>query len=1218
MADRGEITAAAGRLRRQLEGVREHQRSVWFGEGMALILAVLVPCMGFAMVADNLAHLHVVIRLAILGGLIALAVVLFRYVARLLRQPLNAEMIAVKVERKFPEIDNHLINSLLLAHEDDEEVLDLVNAVVQEGNADATRKDLRAAVPKRRMRLLALGATAAVAMMATYAALFPNHFGNALARLLAPFAGTPPLTRTKILAVKPGDHNLLAGDDVTVTVQVDGKIPETCEIVYEAEGDEVQMAILRPEATSQEATGRLFRCLMADVSKTFIYHVLAGDAESDTWTVTVHHRPVIEKLDVRITPPSYTGLGAMVQQSGTVKALAGSTVAIEATCSKEIANASLALGDKEPQAMSVSGKIVSGSFKVEANGTYRILLTDTFGFDNKPAQHDVELLVDEPPEIKLAAPPPTSVVKPDASIPFHFTVTDRYGVQSVELIRVDKGDEGKTKDTVLKGWTAPGKDTRTVTASALSGGAETLVMPVSQLGIGPGASAIFVIVAKDWNDVSGPGVTRSRQAVVTVMKPKEASEQSRENLEKAALELAQIIQKQRRNIGLGRILAALEKKKAGAAKTDPQLADSIRLQEDIRESSGKLIALMDDMIPMKPVIKGLYTTEMVTAIWQLRAIEEAKEVLPALDAAVTTEQEILLRLTGRTQQLRANIESSALRDVFAALEALIRKQKSIRAETSANAGADLPNKPLADRQDKLTTQLEAFKELLAENAKEMVQGSEEMAKRFEEAVKMVESRQIRQNMILSAIKLGKGKLAEAVPAQDQVLAGLAAIEKFLREPVAEAAAKKLEDLADVLEEGKEKAERMKDLAAAIKEISEELERSKDLREQKDNQKAELPDELRDLEEKLHDAKEELAKDLSLFPEIPACNEVVEELREVFEDVEQQPGSENAEAKEIAVDRDEGLLEAMKNVEERMDDMEMWLMDKPDAERWKQEGWDVNEMPEIPLVDLPEEMEDLVGDLVDKSEEMDEAAQDSASNATFPDLPAGWDVADGPMPSFGAKGKSGNEKPNANEMMGRSGPGREGNANGEIVGKVAKDLEGRETKVRRTHDPFAEGTIEEENPNSKAKATGGGKQSGAGGEGGLKGSAPPRDELAMRELARRQRNLRRDTENTFSKAALMQLPTGEIDEAIILMHKAEELAAAGDWAGFSETQKRIAHALKNTKRALQGKGSVEMDPLRKLPMDLKEEMMDTRDEPIPPEFERLVSEYYKAIAAGALK
>jgi len=1228
MADRNEIAASAARLRRQLDGVRDHQRSVWLGEGMGLLFAVLVPAIGIVMVADNLAHLHIVLRLLFLAGLVGVAAWLGRRIAALIAQPLTPEMIAVKVERQFPDVDNHLINSLLLAHEDDDEAMELIHAIIAEGNADATRYNLRDAVPKRRMRLFGGGATLAVALMAVYAGLFPSHFTNALARVLVPFLGTPPLTRTRIVDVTPKDHNLLAGDDLTIAAVVDGRIPDTAEVIYEPDGDEMQVAIMRPadapkaDAKAAAPDGSAFRCLMADVAKPFTYSVAAGDARSQKYRVVVHHRPVVSELDVRVAPPAYTGLKPLVQRGGTVKALPGSVVTLRAKCSKPIAKASLTVSTAGDKAMSVAdGTTVTSSFKVTANATYSIGLTDTFGFANKPAQHDVELLVDEPPEVKLLAPPPTVVVRQEGVIPFQFAVTDHYGVASVTLVRLTKDDKGKLADQPIETWTAPNRTTKTVTARAMAERGDVLVLPVSRLAIPPGGSAVLQLVAADWNDVTGPGITRSRQVVVTVMKPKDAAQKRREALKRAALELAQIIQKQRRNIGLGRVLLGMETRQAGAiVGEETRLRESITLQEDVRSASGKLVALMDDKVPMRAVVRGLYESEMVRAVTQLKAVPTAKKAATAMDIALGTEREILARLTGRSEQLRRTVDTTAIRDALLMLGELIRKQKKLRGDTHTivQAGGQAPSKPLADRQDKLAAEAVAFKESLVENARAIAQSDTKLAKRFEEAAKMVGTRGIRQNMILSAVKLAKGALAEGVPVQDKVIADLEAIAKFLREPITAAASKRLKDLKDLVQNGKEKAERMSKLQAAINEISKELERSKDLRGDKAEEMAKKAEELEDLKEKLADATEQLAKDLSLFPEIPACNEMVEEMREVFEDIEQRPGSAEQEIEEIGVDRDEGALAAMEKVKERFADMEMWMMDKPDTIRWKQEGWDVNEMPEIPLVDLPEELEDLVGDLVDQQKDLNKDADDSSSNLTLPDFPAGWDVMDGPMDSFGAKGKSGNERPNSNEMMGRSGSGREGNANGEIVENKAKDLEGTETKVRRTHDPFSKGYVEEENPKSKAKATGGGKQSGVGGDGGLRGAAPARNEMDMRKLQRRQRKLRRNTQSVFSKATLMYLPTGELDQAIVLMHKADKQASVGDWTGFSETQKRIAHALRNTKRVLGGKGAVEMDPLRKLPMDIKTQLFDARDEPIPPEFEKLVSEYYKAIAAGTVK
>jgi len=1216
MVAQHEIAASAGRLRRRLETLQDHQRGVWLGEGFGLALALLVPALGAAMVLDNLLQLPMAVRLLVLAGLVGIAVAVIRRTARRLRDPLTPERMAVKVEQKFPNVDNRLINSLLLAHEDDAEASELIHSVIEEGNADAAKLDLRAAIPKRTLHAALAGAALAAALMAGYAVAYPNHFMNALARVLVPFGGFHPLTRTRILAVTPQDKNVLAGDDVTIGAELDGKLPETAEVVYVPEGEAEQAALMqrRPSAAGGPPAAA-FSCLMADVAHSFAYHVAAGDARSATYRITVHHRPVVSGLQVDVTPPAYTGLGPARQTSGTVRALRGSRVELRASCSKPIEKAWLVLSTSgSPAPMRMQGeRLAVGSFLVASEGTYRIELTDTVGFQNKPVDHAIEELPDDPPEVALEAPPPAVVVKPEASIPFQFTATDGYGVQCAELIQVTKEADGKSAHKPLERWTAERKDQKVLTVS--------YSLPVARLGIAPGQSGTLEVLAKDWNDVTGPGVSAPQRIVVTILSPEQAKEKSHEALKLAALELAQIIEKQRRNLGIGTALRAGEIREPGSlARSAEKLQGSVGLQEEIRTASGGLLELMDKRLPMRGVVKVLYDDEMVAAVKQLRAVGDAEAKPDALKEALETEGIILARLTGRSEQLKRQMETSGLRDLFAALEELIREQKKIRdlTEAGAQAPAVQGHAVLAQRQDNLGSKLLLFKEQLLEHAHAVAQSDAEQAKRFDDAAQMIDTRQIRQNMLLAAARIEKDQLSPALPVQDKILADLKAIAAFLREPVVASAAQKLKDLQELVQDAKDKAERLAKLQAAIKEISEELERSKDNRGDEAKELAQKAHELEDLREKIQDVVEQMAKDLALFPEVPSCNELVQEMREVFEDVEQAAGSEAAPAEEIAVDRDEGMLEALDKVKERLADMEMWLMDKPDNIAWKQEAWNKEEMPEIPLVDLPEELEDLVGDLVDKEEEVDEQAQDSASNAATADIPAGWDVMDGPISNWSAKGKSGNEKPNANEMAGRSGSGREGNADGELVEGKAKDLEGRETKARRTHDPFGEGQIEEENPESKAKATGGGKQSGVGGEGGLRGTAPARNELAMRELERRQRDLRRNTESVYSKASLMYLPTGELDEAVVLMHKAEQQARAGDYAGFSETQRRVVRALQNTKSLLAGGPARDLELRHKLPESLREEMFDAGDQPIPAEFEKLVAEYYKAIAAGAVK
>ena len=142
-------------------------------------------------------------------------------------------------------------------------------------------------------------------------------------------------------------------------------------------------------------------------------------------------------------------------------------------------------------------------------------------------------------------------------------------------------------------------------------------------------------------------------------------------------------------------------------------------------------------------------------------------------------------------------------------------------------------------------------------------------------------------------------------------------------------------------------------------------------------------------------------------------------------------SEKSEAIEIAVQKEDNLLDAIRNTKERIEDVEMWLPDFPDHFIWNMESFDTDEMPEIPLVELPEELEDIVGELLEQDTQIDMQSQDTTGNNIIADAEMGWLVMDGPMPSFSAKGKTGNTRPNDNEMTGRSGSGREGQATGEL-------------------------------------------------------------------------------------------------------------------------------------------------------------------------------------------
>src|SRR5581483_5402884 len=96
---------------------------------------------------------------------------------------------------------------------------------------------------------------------------------------------------------------------------------------------------------------------------------------------------------------------------------------------------------------------------------------------------------------------------------------------------------------------------------------------------------------------------------------------------------------------------------------------------------------------------------------------------------------------------------------------------------------------------------------------------------------------------------------------------------------------------------------------------------------------------------------------------------------------------------------------------------------------------------IPEMPLPDALEDMMGDLLQEADDFDQEADDITSAWGDNLNQAGWGVSDGPISSFSAKGKTGNDMPNNMEVSGRSGDGRRGKSSGQMVGDTARGLKG---------------------------------------------------------------------------------------------------------------------------------------------------------------------------------
>jgi hypothetical protein len=300
-------------------------------------------------------------------------------------------------------------------------------------------------------------------------------------------------------------------------------------------------------------------------------------------------------------------------------------------------------------------------------------------------------------------------------------------------------------------------------------------------------------------------------------------------------------------------------------------------------------------------------------------------------------------------------------------------------------------------------------------------------------------------------------------------------------------------------------------------------------------------------------------------------------------------------------------------EELVTNIEKWLPDTPDRERWSQEEPLTDEMKEAPMAELPGELEDLVGDLMEDEEDLFDEMEDVTSSwADSIDKGAGWDAMDGPISNMSARGVTGNRLPNNSEIGGRSGEGRQGQASGEFVADTAVGKGGRKTPSRLAPDPFTKGQVKDFSKDPVGGATGGGKESGVGGE-GLEGPVPPQRERDLERLASKQAELRNRAEAIDLKFQVLNYHQTDLKKLRDAMASVELDLRAGRYENALRRREVLLSGLDNIKTYLDGEFELRRDDSANLPQEIQKEILGGLLEASPSGWEEWNRQYFERLA-----
>ena len=338
--------------------------------------------------------------------------------------------------------------------------------------------------------------------------------------------------------------------------------------------------------------------------------------------------------------------------------------------------------------------------------------------------------------------------------------------------------------------------------------------------------------------------------------------------------------------------------------------------------------------------------------------------------------------------------------------------------------------------------------------------------------------------------------------------------------------------------------------------------------------------------------------------------LLKELISVKTDVTMAKDALAKKATEIATALEDNGVE---NAESLTANIEKWLPDEPDRIKWNME--DTADQANIEQAELPDQLEDLVGDLLEAEEDLFEEMDDITAKSTMSgDKGIGWDAMDGPISSMNAQGVTGNQLPNTSEIGGRSGEGRTGKSTGEFVEDKAVGKGGRRTPTRLTPEPFQTGQISDSSGDSGGGATGGGKVSGAGGE-GLEGPVPKALQQRLKRLAGRQAQLRNRAERIQARFKVSDYSNYQFLQAITLMNQVQHDLANYRYRNALRARRVTIGALRRTHLLLTGKIDVTTDATANMPKYVKDDIADARKAKLPAEYRDVLTEYFRRLAEG---
>jgi hypothetical protein len=390
----------------KLAALRRRHVAVAVLTGVAMAVAVAIELGALAMFFDWWLELPYGVRL--LSLIVQLAVftfILLTMIARPLIQQPDDDELALMVERAQPQFRGRLIAATQLTRSADVAPgtsAAMVDALVEETEAHAQPVDFPKIVPLDRLRRFGMLALVVFAM-----GLGGFVYGRAVTvdLLKRVFLSNIPVPRKTRVVIIDGNKIVGRGDSVRLEAFAQGIIPATGQVEIRYPSRRTQTYPLEQNRDNKIHFGRTIE----NVQESFTYTVVLNDGQSDTFTITTVARPTVATMECEQIVPAYTGLTPIKRPLGDLALLAGSTLKLNITATKDLQSAAIRLSgiDAEIPLQLGDSRKLAGEFVVPPKGLngFSIFMLDTGNMESRDnAVYRIDVIPDKAPTVKITYP----------------------------------------------------------------------------------------------------------------------------------------------------------------------------------------------------------------------------------------------------------------------------------------------------------------------------------------------------------------------------------------------------------------------------------------------------------------------------------------------------------------------------------------------------------------------------------------------------------------------------------------------------------------------------------------------------------------------------------------------------------------------------------------------------------------------------------------------